>query len=223
MLKNLLLLIFLNSFFQINLLFAETVPTNNILDGRNDFSNFSTAFPIEQRGEEYRKFLSASVKILALDSSGNSSSSGSGTIIYYDHSKKLAYVASCGHLWNKGTLSSNHEKNIKCKIIIWYQNDKKLEKSKSYDAKLIFYSYLEGQDTSLLTFTPDWEPNYFPIAPLNYEYKIGSHAHSIGSDKSLEAAHYDVEIVGKNGSDLVTRNNSPRPGRSALADRRGRG
>lgn len=221
MFRKILFLIYLS--FQVNFAHAEIHPLDNMFFKVKTSAGLQTAFPIEQRGIEYRKFLAASVKILALDSSGNSSSSGSGTIIYYDHTKKLAFVASCGHLWTKGTLPANHEKNIKCKIITWYHNQIKLEKPKSYDAKLIFYSYLQGQDTSLLTFSPDWEPDYFPIADSDYIYKSGNHVHSIGSDHSQETAHYDVELVGENGSDVVTKGNSPRPGRSGggLIDEKG--
>lgn len=166
--------------------------------------------PEEQRGVEFRKFLAASVKI------GVNGASGSGTIVYYDPVKNLAYVASCGHLWEKGTMSAQEGKSRKltCKIITWYHNDEKLVAPKTYNADVIFYSYIQGQDTALVTFTPDWKPNYFPIAPLKYSYKPTVHAHSCGCDGGNEVAHYDVEILGYNGQDLVTTQNSPRPGRS---------
>ena len=167
------------------------------------------AIPIEQREEEFRRFLAASVKIQANDGIG------SGSIIYYDKEKNLAYVASCGHLWNKGVLSEKDAKikNVKCKIIVWYKNDIKLDKPESFDASLLFYSYTDLIDTSLLVFSPDWTPKYFPIAPENYKYKIGSMAHSCGCDGAREVAHYEVEILEEN-DDLVTSRNSPRPGRS---------
>src|SRR5690606_24051907 len=66
----------------------------------------------------------------------------------------------------------------------------------------------------LLKFKPDWVPDYFPIASTDYDIKIGSKQHSTGCDLGNEVAHYEVEVVGTRGSDLVTRNNSPRPGRS---------
>lgn len=166
--------------------------------------------PVEQRGPEFRKFLAASVKIRV------SGASGSGTIVYYDQSKNLAYVASCGHLWSRGTMSAEQgrQRNLTCQIITWYHNDQKLASPKTYSANVIFYSYINGQDTSLLTFTPDWQPDYFPIAPADYRYNPGRHAHSCGCDGGSEVAHYDIEIIGLGGGDLVTNRNSPRPGRS---------
>lgn len=166
--------------------------------------------PIAQRGEEFKKFLSASLKISV------NGSSGSGTIIFYDKEKNLAYVATCGHLWSSGVLTAEQAKlrNITATVTTWYHNDKKLSTPKSYGAKLMFYSYISGQDTGLMTFTPDWEPNYFPIAPRDYVYKKNKNYHSIGSDHGSEAAHYDIEALGIYGNDLVTTRNSPRPGRS---------
>jgi hypothetical protein len=171
---------------------------------------FNYAAPVEQRESEFRRWLSASVKISV------SGASGSGTICYYDQSKNLAYIASCGHLWNSGTMSAEEglRRNITCKIIVWYQNEEKLSSIKEYPAKLIFYSYRSGCDTSLLTFQPDWAPSYFPIASLDYKIPVGSHQHSCGCDGGREVAHYDVVIVGPEGNDLVTKYNSPRPGRS---------
>jgi hypothetical protein len=181
-----------------------------ILEKTPDTTSFAGAYPIEQRGPEFRKFLAASVKISV------GGASGSGTIIHYDPVKNLAYVASCGHLWNSGIMTAEEgkQRNMTCKIIVWYQNEKKLQEAKSYNANVIFYSYIAGQDTSLLTFTPDWKPDYFPIAPVNYQYKQGSHFHSLGCDGGNEVAHYDVEVVGLQGGDIVTQLNSPRPGRS---------
>lgn len=166
--------------------------------------------PIEQRGIEFRQFLSASVKISV------NGASGSGTIVYYDKAKNLAYVASCGHMWSSGVVSAEDakKKNITCKVITWYHNEQKLDKPRTYNANVMFYSYVSGVDTSLITFTPDWEPNYFPVAPVNYEYVKGQHVHSLGCDGGSEVAHYDIEIIGLFDNDLVTYRNSPRPGRS---------
>jgi hypothetical protein len=167
------------------------------------------AAPVEQRGTEYRKFLAPSVKINV----GNGS--GSGTIVFYDKKENLAYVASCGHLWNPGVLNAEEalKKKLKCKVIAFYQNDSKLEEVKSYDADVIFYSYIDGQDTSLVVFKPDWVPNYFPIASKKYDYNIGSYLHSCGCDHGSEVAHYSVKTLELN-QDVVTIENSPRPGRS---------
>lgn len=203
---------FLASLFSTNVSaqFAEIDPLDNmpIMEKSHGFAAGDP--PVEQRGPEFRKFLAASVKI------GVNGASGSGTIVYYDPIKNLAYVASCGHMWKQGTMSveQGKTKNITCKVIVWYHNEKKLDSTKSYDAKVVFYSYIDGQDTSLVTFTPDWVPDYFPIAPVNYEYKGGTHAHSLGCDAGKEVAHYDVEMMGIMNNDLVTFRNSPRPGRS---------
>jgi len=166
--------------------------------------------PIEQRGEAYRKWLSSSVKISV------SNASGSGTIVYYNSSSNTAYVATCGHLWDEGIMSAEEGKlrNLTCKIVIWYQNEKKLKSTKVYNAKVIFYSNVSGADSALVTFQPDWVPTYFPIAPKNYKYKNGQRVHSCGCDGGREVAHYDVEIIGIQNNDLITFRNSPRPGRS---------
>jgi hypothetical protein len=170
---------------------------------------YGTNTPIEQRGIEFRKFLSASVKIQV------SEGAGSGSIIYYDKENNKAYVASCGHLWKSGILSAEQakDKKIKCKVIVWYKNEVKLQKPESFDAELIFYSYTNETDTSLVTFSPDWHPKYIPLAPADYKYKIGSTAHSCGCDGGKEVAHYEVKLTDIN-EDVVTIKNSPRPGRS---------
>ncbi len=163
--------------------------------------------PVEERGPEYRKWLAASVKIRV------SGASGSGTIVYYDRTKNKAYVASCGHL-RSGSQSFQEGRGRACKVETWYHNDKKLSESKIYDAEVLFWSNHPGPDTSLIVFTPDWEPNYFPIAPLDHQIPVGKRVHSCGSDGGRESAHYDVEIVGIQGKNLVTEYTSPRPGRS---------
>ena len=190
--------------------FVERDPLDNmpILE-RNQFGNENPA-PIPNRGPEYKNFLAASVKI------GVSNASGSGTIVYYDSKTKIAYVATCGHLWTPGIMEveAGKKKALKCKVITWYHNDKKLDAPKTYDADVIFYSYIDGQDTALISFKPDWEPNYFPLGPADYTYKVGQHGHSCGCDAGSEVAHYDIKFLGIQGADLVTTENSPRPGRS---------
>jgi hypothetical protein len=172
-------------------------------------ANYSGAAPIEQRSEEYRRFLSVSLKISAGDGSG------SGTIVYYDIDKQLAYVASCGHLWS-GNMSYDQGqiKKLKCKVTTWYHNEIKLENPKIYDADVIFYSNSRGYDTSLIVFKTDWMPSYFPIAPIDYNIPEGSVQNSLGCDGAKEVARYEVEVVGLKGHDLITKRNSPRPGRS---------
>ena len=190
----------------------EIHPLDNmpLVKPKSIMEDYHGVAPSEQRGEEYRKWLSASVKISV------SGASGSGTIVYYDSVNNTAYVATCGHLWDNGVMSANEgkRKNLTCKIITWYHNETKLVNTKVYDAKVIFYSHISGADTALVTFQPDWVPIYFPIAPVNYEYKKGVHANSCGCDGGREVACYDIEIQGIQGNDLVTRLNSPRPGRS---------
>lgn len=190
--------------------FYENDPLDNMPILKKLNPNNRGAIPIEQRDAQFINFLAASVRIDVFGSSG------SGTIVYYDSKNNIAYVASCGHLFTKGTMSQEEglRRKLKCKIIPYYNNDKKLDKLKSYDGEVKFYSYISGQDTSLIAFTPDWTPNYFPIAPKNYIYQSEIHAHSLGSDGRTECAHYDVTIIGISGYDLVTKNNSPRPGRS---------
>lgn len=192
-----------------------SAPINNIApmplvqDTNPLTASLKTAAPIEQRGEEFRRFLAPSVKIQV------SGASGSGTIIYFDRTTGEAYVASCGHLWS-GTRSAEALKNnpVSCKIITWYHNDTKLESTKTYNANVLFWSNDRGYDTSLLKFKPDWVPTFFPIAPVDYNIPMGSHQHSTGCDGGREVAHYDVEVVEYRGPDLVTKDNSPRPGRS---------
>ena len=165
--------------------------------------------PNEQRGEEFRRYLSASVRI------GTGGSFGSGTIVYYDQSTGWAYVASCGHLWSGNRSAEQLRRNPKSvTITTWYHNHKKLNDPKDYQAEVLFWSNTRGYDSSCLRFKPDWQPGYFPIASVSYNIVTSSRQHSLGCDHAKEVAHYDVEIVGMREKDLVTRRNSPRPGRS---------
>lgn len=170
--------------------------------------------PIEKRSDKYRDWLSASLKIRV------NNTSGSGTIIYYDKMDKYAYVQSCGHLWN-GNMTSIEglERDTTCKVITWYHNDRKLNKPREYVAQVLYYSNSRGRDISLLRFKPDWAPNYFPIAPESFEFTKDMHLNSLGCDGGREVAHYDVRCIGFGSAvgdwkDLVTTENSPRPGRS---------
>jgi hypothetical protein len=190
-----------------------------IIQDTDPYTSFiRCGIPQAHREQEFVKFLSASVMIRCHDCSG------SGTIVYYDESRNEAYVASCGHLW-EGTGQSAVElqsRPLNCKIAVWYQNEIKLQKAKEYNATVVFWNRTDGYDTSLLKFTPDWKPAYFPIAPINYGIIAGTHMHSCGCDSGSEVARYDVEIVGyrrrkdtlNSPIDLVTIKNSPRPGRS---------
>jgi hypothetical protein len=165
--------------------------------------------PIEQREERYRLWLSVSLKISV------SNASGSGTIVYFDSKDGYAYVQSCGHLWN-GRMSAEEgrRRNLKCKVITWYHNEKKLDSPKDYQAEVLYYSNPAPNDVSLLRFKPDWVPNYIPIAPADFKFTENMRLHSCGCDGGGEVAHYDVRYIGVRGGDIVTTENSPRPGRS---------
>jgi hypothetical protein len=190
--------------------FHDVDPLDNMPILERNLVGYEGAKPIPKRGPEFRRFLSPSCKI----SVGNSS--GSGTIVHYDEKKNLAYVATCGHLWKEGVVDQEQAKkmNIRCKVIFWYHNDTRLDAPQSYEATVAFYSYIRGQDTGLITFTPDWKPSVCPIGPAEYKYPRGQHAHSCGCDAGSEVAHYDIEMMGLELDDLVTHGNSPRPGRS---------
>lgn len=165
--------------------------------------------PQEDRGIEYRRFLSASVKIRV------SGGSGSGTICFYDPQTNYAYVISCGHLWSGSRSAAElQSKPVSAKVVSWYKNEVKLDSPKEYDAQVLFWSNSRGYDCSLLRFQPDWQPEFFPIAPQDYPISPGSLFHSCGCDGGREVARYEVEFVEYRGNDLVTKRNSPRPGRS---------
>jgi len=180
-----------------------------VLDTDPKTASFKSIEPREQRGIEFRRYLAASVRINA------GGSFGSGTIVYYDKLSGWAYVASCGHLWS-GTRSAEDLKNNpkRSKITVWYHNNKKLSKPLDYNAEVLFWSNSRGYDSSLLRFRPNWVPEYFPIALVDYKIENGKHYHSLGCDGAREVAHYDVKVNGIRGSDLITIYNSPRPGRS---------
>jgi hypothetical protein len=179
-----------------------------VLDTKPNKASFGFLAPIEQRGEEFRKYLSSSVKISV------NGASGSGTICYYDEKENWAYVISCGHLWTGDKAYSESEKKQKAKVIAWYHNENKLDDPKSYEAEILFWSNKRGYDCSLLRFSPDWTPKYFPIASIDYKIKKGSMLNSLGCDGGGEVARYEVQFIEYRGLDLITEKNSPRPGRS---------
>lgn len=171
--------------------------------------------PVEQRSQEFRRWLSVGLKIRVAPFSG------SGTIIYYNPDDGWAYVQSCGHLWKNGNMTAKEGKSSvqTCKVTTWYHNDKKLPKPKEYRAEVLYHSSRSGRDVSLIRFKPDWEPDYFPIAPDSFEFVKETRFHSVGCDKGKEVAHYDVRYIGfkdagSGRKHLVTTENSPRPGRS---------
>lgn len=165
--------------------------------------------PVEQRDEKFRKWLSISLKISV------SNASGSGTIVYYDSKDGYAYVQSCGHLWDGNmTAEEGKRRKLMCKVITWYKNEKKLDKTQDYPAEVLYFNNTRGTDVSLLKFKPDWVPVYVPIAPKEFKFTEGMRLHSCGCDGGKECAHYDVRFIGERGADIVTTENSPRPGRS---------
>ncbi len=164
--------------------------------------------PIEQRDEKFIEFLSASVKVSV------NGASGSGTICYYDPKENWAYVISCGHLWDGNKSYVEKEIKKKAKIITWYHNKTKLNSPKEYDAEILFYSNTRGYDCSCLRFKPDWIPDYFPIASVDYKLDKSTILNSLGCDGGKEVARYEVEFLEYRGLDLITDKNSPRPGRS---------
>ena len=188
---------------------ADVAPMPLVLDTDPITASYRGMAPYENRGPEVKKYLSVSLKVLV------SGSSGSGTIVYYDRATGYAYVASCGHLWG-GTRSAQSlsGRQIKCRVEAWYENENKMPSSKRYPGEVLFWSNDRGYDSSLIRFKPDWNPIWFPIAQLDYPIKQGIELHSCGCDHGDEVAHYDVEFVGFRGNDLVTKRNSPRPGRS---------
>lgn len=164
--------------------------------------------PEEQRSATYNRWLSVGLKIQV------NGASGSGTIVCLTDDG-WAYVQSCGHLWS-GSMSAEQGKTRKltCKVITWYHNELKLPQPREYPAEVLYYSNPAPNDCSLLKFRPDWRPNFMPIAPANYVFKEGTRFHSVGCDGGREVAHYDVKFIGMARGDLVTTENSPRPGRS---------
>lgn len=172
------------------------------------FVYHDSSSPNEQRDEKYINFLSASVKISA------NGASGSGTICYFDPKENWAYVISCGHLWEGNKAYSKSDSKNKAKITTWYHNEKKLDKPEIYDAEVLFWSNNRGYDCSCLRFKPNWKPNFFPIASLEYKIDKSQILNSLGCDGGSEVARYEVEFVEYRGLDLIAVRNSPRPGRS---------
>lgn len=165
--------------------------------------------PQAKRDSQYARFLSASVKISVNEGSG------SGTLVYYDSQKNEAYVASCGHLWSGSKSYSELSENPEtCQITVWYHNETKLKNPINYSANVLFWSNKRGYDCSLIKFKPDWKPNFFPFAKVNYPLSKGIRFNSCGCDAGSEVALYDVYFEEFRGNDIITMKNSPRPGRS---------
>jgi hypothetical protein len=204
----------LNYNYKSDPILKKWTPKNDVVempvvrDTKPDKTSFDSFSPIEQREEEFAEYLSASVKISV------NGASGSGTICYYDPEEKWAYVISCGHLWDGNKPYKESEVKQKAKITTWYHNNSKLKEPKTYESEILFWSNSRGYDCSLLRFKPDWKPNYFPIAPVDYSLPKGIKLNSMGCDEGKEVARYEVEFFEYRGLDLITQKNSPRPGRS---------
>jgi len=187
----------------------------------------SLAPPNPERGPEVKEWLEPGVRIAV------SGARGSGTIVYFDPESGYAYVQSCGHLWDGDmTAEEGKRRNLTCKIDVFYINGQRLSEPRTFPAEVLWYSNNKDssghlcQDVSLSRFKPDFVPKYFPIAPADTQLQQGEYLHSVGCDHATEVAHYKVRVIGERGDqwpDLVTTENSPRPGRSGgglISDKR---
>ena len=187
-------------------------PIDNMPLVRDDRGLFTseTAPPVEKRTEDVWYYLQSSVRVR------NGNVSGSATICYYDRDTNTAYLISCGHLFN-GNKAPGGQKQT-CHVEVFYKNLVKLPQPQKFEAEVICYD--NEEDISFLKFKPDWAINhYFPIAPLVYPILPGAQYESTGCDHAKEVASYTVQIVEGElqGRNLVSRHNSPRPGRSGGA------
>ncbi len=165
--------------------------------------------PHAKRDASVRYYLQSSVRIKQ-----NGVVKGSGTICYYDEQTGEAWVISAGHLWNGNKEPGSPPEEAE--IELFYKNDKKLPHPKTFKAEIICYSNRKV-DIAFLKFRPDWVPqHYFSIAPKDYLLKKGDVLESTGCDRAEIPASYTVTIIEgeRVGPDLITQDNSPRPGRS---------
>lgn len=142
---------------------------------------------------------------------------GSGTLIYYDKIRREAWVLSCGHLFTRmgGRQFSSRDAityPLNCQLECFYENSLPLSLPKTYSASICFYRYTKTSDLSLVKFSPEGEPDYFRIAPLDRDEP--DVIWSVGCDHLGDIACYEVEHWDDSDNMLVTRWNSPRPGRS---------
>lgn len=189
-----------------NPLFNNCIPEMPIV--RTHLPELDTGEPIAKRESRVKYYLQNSVKI------SSKGSSGSGTICYYDEVTHEAYVISCGHLFKGNKKPGEITKDVAV-ITAFYNNDIKLEVPSEFNAEVLCYDNIE--DIALLKFTPDWIPQrYFAIAPLDYEINPGDVFESTGCDLGEEVAAYTITLINgtDEGQNLISRNNSPRPGRS---------
>lgn len=167
------------------------------------FMWYSEAMPQERRDTAAQKYLKCSFRIE--NRQGRQSVFGSGTLCYYDSKTNTGYIISCGHLFNGG--------ETQVKIDVYYKNSQKLASPERFTADVICFS--KREDISFMKFTPNWVPDeYFPIASTDMSPQSGAKLISAGCDGAREVAAYDVTVMGLEGRNLITRNNSPRHGRS---------
>lgn len=166
----------------------------------------------EERGEEFIKWNSVTVRI----------GGGSGTMSYYDSKNNWMYVISCGHLFSQGMGTADHYKRNPSKrtIEVFYNNEKKLSKVKSFQAEVLCHVWQNNvHDVSLMRFKPDWEhPWVAPVVPKNFVLQKGKGYHNCGCDGRSETAHYLVTFSHANMrsgvEELICTNNVARGGRS---------
>lgn len=167
------------------------------------FMWYSDHLPIEKRDASVQKYLKCSFRIE--NRQGRGSVYGSGTLCYYDSKTNTGYVISCGHLFSGGETQVG--------IDVFYKNAQKLPRSERFTAEVICFS--KRDDISFVKFTPNWVPDeFFPIASLGMSPITGDKLISTGCDHAKEVAAYDVTVMGTEGRDLITKENSPRHGRS---------
>lgn len=171
---------------------------------------YKTALPNAKVDSRYVYYLQCSVQITY--QINNMASIGSGTICHYDYETNEMYIVSCGHIFEDYSKVKNKPE---INVITFYKNNIKLETPESFSAELLCYDKYE--DISFLKIKSDWEPSHwFPIGPANYGLKEGDILESTGCDGGDPPAAYTVEIAKdiESGNNIVTKNNSPRPGRS---------
>ncbi len=167
------------------------------------------ALPEELRDESVFRWMSGAFRI-ENKRYGQRSIFGSGTLCYYDRRTNTGYIISCGHLFEGGETTMQ--------IDTWYKNGVKLSSPARYTAQVVAYD--KAEDIAFLKFTPDWVPKeYFPIASVDRRIDTGNYLWSVGCDGGREVATYKVKVVDPFlrkaiGTFLITRENSPRHGRS---------
>lgn len=169
---------------------------------------FKALVPNDQRDEKFARLLGVSLKIHV------NGASGSGTICHYDESSGFAHVISCGHLWS-GNMDYDPESKDRprARVVTWYKNSSRLETPETFDAEVLFWSNDRGYDVSLLRFKPNWTSGFAPIDE-SFVLKKGLTLNSMGCDGGTEVARYEVVFEEMRNPDIITKKNSPRPGRS---------